>query len=342
MAGTFDATLTANGYVRLQTVMINNAAKTTFVKAVDLAGDFCFIDVTGGESMSLQLGGMMTANVDQGRSIVSPTVQMSVAECAATTTCGAMFECVDGICSVRHDDRGKVVSSTYIFTRPQVDALITPYGSPIAFPIVTLAEIVANNEDCIGRIRRATVAIQSAAVTRSVTDLHEMTLMSTGLTTALTRLEARYYQVQQHRISEAKAFIGALQNFRVRQARDGLLSAEDQLKMKKIVDHLRGLNKVCLELLNFMNSFNAMRETLAACTTKAHDAYWSLFRVVKSDVFAADVARELRDVTAWGLPASLNEVEMQDYVAALASVDTSEATQLKRVLGFVGSPVRSP
>lgn len=338
MAGTFDATLTANGYVRLQTVVINNREKTTFVKAVNLAGDFCFVDVTGGDSMSLQLGGMVTANVDSGRSIVSPSVQMSVAECAATTTCGAMFECADGICLVKNDGKGKVVSSTYIFTRPQVDSRVTPYGSPIAFPIVTLAEIVDNNEGCLARVRNATVAIQSAAVARSVADSHSLTAMSGGLTVALSRLETRYAQVQEHRRREVGAFLGALQEFRKRQVTTGLLSADDQMKMKRIVDHLRGLNKVCVELLNFINSFNAMREAVAACTTKAQDAYWSLFRVVKSEVFAADVAKELRDVTTWGLPSRLNEVEMQDYVTELASVETPEAAQLKRVLGLMASP----
>lgn len=339
-ATSLDAVLVKYGYVRMETITVDSAGggKAAYVKCVNLAGDFCFVDVTETPGMSLQLSNQTRVTVSEGKSSVAASVQMSAIDCARTATCGVMFECNGEFCAVKQDDSGSVSSSTFIVSNRNVDARITPYGSPIAFPIVTIAEVMENNESCLARVRKATFEIQKAAATRSIADSAEVSGLAVALAKSLDRLAARYRQVQNQRAAESQAFLRVLTEFRQKQmAAGGMLPSDAQEKIKKIVDHLQGLNRVCIDLLNFVNSFNTIRERLIECNQQTNDAYWSLFLVVRKDTFAVDFSAELRDARTWGLPEALNRVGPEDYMSVLQSETSIEALQLRRLLALVST-----
>jgi hypothetical protein len=207
---------------------------------------------------------------------------------------------------------------------------MTAPGTPLAYPIVTLGEVLNYPEETVVRIRKATLNIQKTATKSTSALLQHMVVRAHALEVALERFQARYTELQAQRHTESQAFLRELDKFQAKQQR-GILSEADQVKMKRIVDHLRGLNRVCAELLAFVGSFEAMAAEIDAAVAKSHDAYWTLFLIVQSHAFATDVI-PLKRVTAWDLPATLEGLPIESYASALVEDSSPQAAELRRVL----------
>ena len=363
ISGNYDNELLKNGYVRLDTVTIDTEGgeRAIYVKAYNLNGDICYIDITKPSGITVQLSNRTRVKAVQGSSI-SPSVISGTQECAGNGVCGLAFDCEGGFCVLNKGDDGKSYPRTYIVveaTRKKV----TPYGSPVAYPIITIDEIVANNEDAITRVRKATQNIQNRAMVESVLTMNSLydeinklngsvkptsgTRDSNLQVAAVGPLNSMYAKLQSHRRNEQDMFLTVLSNLRGKQT-NGTADATDLENIRKVTLHLYGLNLECGRLLNMINAFSRMKEKIRRLKVKTEDTYWSMFLESTTNIFQTTNATnpdgsllyDTRSSKSWGLPEEVDKLSFEEIMqGALDNLSqTEEVLQLKRVVSGYSTP----
>ena len=328
--------LIKHGYIPMDSLTLSN--KTQFVKCKGPRGNCVFVDVTAVQSgISVQLGARTSVAVVQGQSI-SRDLVMSVAECAAAESCGAMFDCNDQYCYVRKADNGQIESSTFVVSHREGDGdtRINPLGSPIAFPAVTLAQIETDPVGILNHTSKVYAQIVQSATTSMKQMFERIRTQAASLTSRINMMAERYQTFQTRFFQNYNRATEIALKFEARSQKDGGLVAEDAMRHKAVVDIIEGLNNMFIETLSFVNGYSRTEEELTRLNIDAGDAIMGLYIKLHDKRFSADVLqKESWDPKIWGLPAEYANVCYDDLVAGrLPKTEETEAVvQLKRVLG---------
>jgi hypothetical protein len=312
--------LQKQSYLIMETITVAGTDEK-YVKAFNPFGDYCFVDISGTEGISIQIGNQTSVEVTDGSRRVSASTQISAAQCAKMSTCGVMFECDGEFCSAKFDDSGSVATRSYTVTSQKNHSRITPYGSPIAFPIVTLAEIEANPMETISRTREATYEMQRMAIEEATKRTEALAERTLQLSKGMRHLHDVYSGVQSQRMKEINETINMVITSR---QKNQLVSGEplppdEQRKFKAGVDHIRALNVSFVEHLNFMNSYNRSEADIAKINDFTQDSYWILYANVtrKDGVFFEDYSKNILSAAYWGLPQEVDGMNIDDAIVKL-------------------------
>lgn len=324
--------LVKHGYIPLSTVVLNtpDGGKKTYMKTVNGAGDFSFVDVTRVEpGYTVELQNDVSAHFTSGKTTIPVSTQTSAAECAVNPSCGIMFECSNGFCSVQKSNEGDLDSKSFVVSEKVTESRISPIGSPVAYPVVTLSDIVASPEDTMVNIRSSSYKIHKGAIKSSSQGLGNITLRAEEVHNSLLRLQKRYDEIHAQRLAESHLFLTYLDAYRAKLL-TGSLPDEDFVAMKKTVDHLRDLNLTCVNMIALINSLQSVEKTLHDVLNRVNDAYWSLFSMVRSS-FAENIT-PIRRVTTWGLPPHLETTLPEKLVDELLKESSKESKELLSLL----------
>jgi hypothetical protein len=364
VSGNYDNELMKNGYTKLDTVTIDTEGgeRALYLKGYNICGDICYIDVTKPNAVTVQLANRTRVRAVQGSSIDAGVIA-NTQECVGNSMCGLAFDCENGFCVANKGDDGKSYTRTYTMVEEPQRKKIVPFGSPIAYPVITMDEIIANNEDCIERVRKATFHIQQHAMKESVIMMNHLydkinkfngsvrppegTQDPNLQVACVGRLNSVYALIQTHRQQEQMMFLKVLQNLRMKQA-NGMADATDLENMKKVTEHLYGLNLECARLLNMINSISMMKKKIHHFMMKIEDSYWSMFLESCTNVFQTANVRnpdgslmaEVRSAKAWGLPNEVDAMSFNEMMQGSLNPmsQNREVGQLNRVIMGFSTP----
>ncbi len=303
-----DDLLMTKGYLRLDTITLDtDQEKVFYVKAIDPVGDIVFIQMDKSGGLTVQLSNRTVVKVSEGTSIPH-SVKVRAAECAGSSVCGVAFQCEGEFCFVNRKDDGKLYEGTFVTSETASDKKITPFGSPVAYPIITLSEIEANNDNAIERVRKATMDIQAAAYASSLATITDVRKGVVLLSQRLETLSVGYTKMHEFRNMEVKKSLQLIDEYR---RLPQPLSAENQDKYKQVVDKLYSLNVTFIQLVTFMREYSATQKLIDDMVVKANDSVNSLF-VEARRTYDKNVSKAIRNPVVWGLPAQLDKVENFD------------------------------
>lgn len=299
-----DDLLMAKGYAPLDIITLNtDKDKVYYIKAENPVGDIVFIQTDKSGGLTVQLPNRTVVKISEGSSIPT-SVKISAMECAGSAVCGAAFQCNGELCILQRKDDGKIYQATYVVTETPRETKMTPFGSPVAFPVITLTEIESNNDDAIARVHKATLEIQQAAKISSTQQLVDTSKSINTLATQMNTLVTAYQKM--HEFRDAEVFNNVKEIDRLR----GLsqpLSEENQVKYKATVDKLFNLSMTFIQLVTFAKEYAAVQQQIDELTLKTNDAIYGMYIEARRS-YDSKVSKQLQNATAWGLPAELNNV----------------------------------
>ena len=306
-----DDLLLTKGYLRLDVITLDSdREKIFYIKAINPVGDIVFIEADRSGALTVQLQNRTVVKVSPG-SAISQSVKIKAAECAESAGCRAAFQCEGEFCIVQRADDGKIYEGTFVTTESASDKKITPLGSPVAYPIITLSEIEANSDGAIVRVRKATMEIQAAARVSSMEMLNKVHTSAEQLTARLNRLRVGYGDMHDFRDREVKKGFEIIDRYR---RLPQPLSEVDKKMYKDLVDKLYNLNLTYSQLINYMKEYTLLHKQLDELVMRTDDSFYGLYREVRR-TYDADVSKELRKPGYWGLPAQFDKFSYEELLA---------------------------
>jgi hypothetical protein len=328
------------GYTILDTISVDSS-NVKYIKCVDSIGSFCYVDVTDFDGAAVQLGNQTTVKISQTSSKIEPSVKISAIECSKMSTCGVIFNCVGEMCSVKMNDDGGVESENYIVTSKTSDIKITPDGSPLAFPIITLAEIIADPENAISRVYDVSTNMEFLAVNETISNLVNVNTQLQQLDQGVKRLVDSYTELQRAiSIKINKILNDVIIPIKTTQEEDKQLSSEDQDVYTKSVKRVKDLRTTRSQYLNFANSFSSKKAEIDKIVTDTQNSYWAIWADstkpgTSKSVFETDDSIRVMENSFWGLPKETQGMTLPEIVKFLRSSEDEEnykyADQIDRV-----------
>lgn len=308
-----DVLLVTKGYVRIDTIMLNDAGREVvqYIKAINPMGDIVFIEMDRSGALSVQMADRTVVRVSQGSSIPT-SVRVSAETCAGSAACGVAFQCADGVCVLQRDQTGQLYEGNFIITESPSNKRILPVGSPVAFPVIKLTEILTDPEGTILRVRQATANIQASARTNSLKELDALVGSTKNLDDRINTLKLAFYKMNEFREKEVATAIGLINMFR---NMPQPLSAENQAKYKSLVDRLFVLNLTFIQLVSFVDEVIRMRNEIDSMIVRTNDSINGFFLKTRES-YDPQISDQIRNAEVWGLPKELNSVG--DYNALIS------------------------
>lgn len=324
-----DDLLMKKGYTALQYITLDNEDQVAYIKAENPIGDIVIIKADKAGLINVQLPNRTVVKVSDG-SQVPKSVKVSAATCAGSASCGVAFECEGDYCIMNRNNDGSLSTGTYALSETVVNRTLTPFGSPVAYPVITLSEIEANNEAAIVTARKATETIQNESRKATRDLFSNLIQQSAGTTFQLQQVNTALDNFHNAIAGERKTYLAMADRYR---SLPQPLSSQNQENYKQIVDHLFKLNKTFDKLQRFTYQYHGqLLPAVQTQTTQALDAFNELY-VKARKTLDPGVSGWLLKAGLWGLPPQLNAVPSADLMKG--DLGTTPLTPSVQSLGRV-------
>lgn len=300
----FDNKLIERGYVVLNVVYFEEK-NMTFIKAYNVAGDIVFIEVDiPSEFTSKRL--MNSSVVKAVGSVIPRSMKVDVQKCASSFACGVAFQCNNEICIVNQKDTGEVFDE--VFEIDNVDNN-PAYKSAVAFPIVTLSQIMNDPSGSTFRIRQSTLALQNKAFSHNLIQIDEFSKKSEILTGWIKSLRDRCVAFNQIQLNEHQMWLVKFDA--LNRAKDaGTLTPQLESEAKQIVDRLYNLNVITNQLVSFMGKYAQYNSEIDKMIFTSSTSYYNLYKISKG-AFTSEIPQSADFLKAsnWGLPIDFDQID---------------------------------
>lgn len=299
----FDNKLIERGFVVLNVVHFEEK-NMTFIKAYNIAGDIVFIEVDiPGEFTSKRLTNSPT--IKAVGSVIPRSMKVDVQKCASSFACGVAFQCNNEICIVNQKDTGEVFDEVFEIDNTDNNPA---YKSAVAFPIVTLSQIMNDLSGSTFRIRQSTKALQSKAFNHNLMQIDELSKKSEILTNWIKSLRDRCVAFNEIQINEHEMWLVKFDA--MNRAKDaGTLTPQLEAEAKQIVDRLYNLNVITNQLVSFMGKYSQYNSEIDKMIFNSSTSYYNLYKISKS-TFTPEIPQSAAFLKAnnWGLPEDFDQI----------------------------------
>jgi len=247
MEMTVEEHLLLHGYVVIDRfVMANsNGYEGKYVKASTPIGEMVFIELDMNSSLQSRLSDLTVMEV--GDVVVEESSQMMTAdECSGLDVCGVAFECADGICTLKRDERLKMRETSFVIKSKRADEEGMLVGNVRPYPIVKMSEIEANPAMVLQYIVRT-----NQKLTKKYYDLYSMKINNSILATeCLHKTLCAFKKMEEMKAHEIGKDLACLHKYLCDHKCDD--SCKSACEKKKVVCTLRKRNAQLLELMRCM------------------------------------------------------------------------------------------
>ena len=204
-----DEVLVNAGFVKTSVLAIkgeNGVDLTPYFRSYTSLGDICYIEIdpTEGINMATTNGiDRMRATVRTGSTIKQQTM-ISVAQCANSAVCGVAFECDSEVCVLvptSHTETG-FREQVYVVTEALPSKNVQLHGTPLAYPVIRLSEILSCPEAAIKKVNEASRIIAARTIGLAQTSMTELASRATCLSKSLGLLTSHWDTIHRNRCKE--------------------------------------------------------------------------------------------------------------------------------------------
>lgn len=320
--------ITEHNYIILQTISHNNTVN--YVKAYSEAGDIVFIHVN--RDGSFVVDGNVVEVIHGEELDIDESFKSNLSQCSGNN-CGVGFECNKGFCMVKKEDSGELFEHSFIVSNESSNRTIITENSPVAFPIVTIDEIEANNAMVVKSIRDSTRAIQERVKTHAAQKSAEFLAQLERLhhERKLARFNERFDKLIKYWEMQRDTYIKYLNTFR--QMKHPLSPANKE-RYDALIKTLHHHNELYIRLFTFIDEFNTTIKTLDYLDNKFTASYYEMFLTVinyypknienHNKVGPKYVDNPIRHPGNWDLPSELYGVDHSQLAEKIEQLDKSK------------------
>lgn len=158
-----EITLKKFGYNPVQRISIdnNNGTTTNYLKCKSPLGFYVFVLVDDSKIVSFTTNSLTAKEMSRGEILPIP---QSLSNGSYHDTGNVMILCNDGMCEMKHDGlRVEPVISNFSFVSESKNRVIIPEKSTLAYPLITINEIIANPKLILTTTNTATTRLRGIA-----------------------------------------------------------------------------------------------------------------------------------------------------------------------------------
>ena len=169
--------LAIRGYITTDRVLTKSPSgevEGRYLKTINERGQIVYVEPDTEGYVSVQPEDR-TMIESKSASKVPMSARTGTFECAGMDVCGVAFECEGELCTLTREDASMAPSELVLHTvgKP-AERSVVEEGTPIAFPIVRLSEILVAPEQVVESIDTATVRIRNASYQSCVADMNRI------------------------------------------------------------------------------------------------------------------------------------------------------------------------
>ena len=266
-----ERTLTRAGYVPVDQVLTkddNDMMMCQYIKAVDETGRTTFVDMDCEGYVSVDANSKPMVATNEA-SVVPYSVKMGTFECADSDVCGVAFECEGEVCTLKREgDSLEPTESVFTQSHQPGSEGHSHHGMlknhPIAYPIVSLTDIMNNPEQVACSIRDSHNRMRNIGFSQCQRD-------SQDLSTSVDRLnkEIRRYISKQKEVSEALSrTIAQLEAAHAQTKGQAPQSPEAAAVFRSVKYNLRRRNDMVVDHLKLCESVNSRMDKVNELTSE--------------------------------------------------------------------------
>ncbi len=171
-----ESQLASKGYIttdRVLTKTPSGQVEGRYLKTINERGQTAFVELDTEGFVSVQPEDL-TMIESKSASKVPMSVKVGTLECASSDVCGVAFECEGELCTLTRENPSMAPTELVLHTvsKPSERSIVEE-GTPIAYPIVRLSEINADNEQVVKSVDAATARIRNASYKACVEDMRK-------------------------------------------------------------------------------------------------------------------------------------------------------------------------
>lgn len=314
--------LEQKGYVIHSDSHSENDPTYNYFLVTNKYGDWAYVDVTNHSGIRNEYSNGVIMEANQVK--ISPTDE-SLMNCISPGVCGVAIEQGDQMNSYRRVN-DKVIKSTFVRSHregPQSGFIL---GSPVAYPIVTIGEIVLNTNRVNEEIRTSTYALERQALSQAKAKLNELDDEIVKLQKIIRNYKNGYILLLEQHTKEKESFINNIRTFE-KEAREGKVHTEDEKRiMLSTIKHNVRLSKNFATTLNAGNQFKDLSKLINKASTEMLGIHIVEFLNAKSGSFSSrhkTLKIEAIDkypfnyskASTWGLPEALDRYTTEELIA---------------------------
>lgn len=164
------------GYVttdRILTKTPTGGVEGRYLKAINERGQTVFVELDTDGFVSVQPEDL-TMIVSKRASKIPVSVKTGAMECAGSDVCGVAFECNGEVCTLTREDPSMAPSELVLHSvSKSTERSVVEEGTPIAYPLVRLSEIITDNSQVVQNVDAATSRIRNASYNACVEDMRK-------------------------------------------------------------------------------------------------------------------------------------------------------------------------
>lgn len=250
--------LVDNELVPLEQITIteNDVKKVKYYQVHNTDGDIFYVKIDSDAGVTGVSKDFRTFREIKGMDIPL-SYKVGLAKCANSVMCGVAFQCNGDVCFLRENNSpGQFSEKTYSETTDHIHQTLSNPKYPVAFPVVTLSEVIRDKNEVRRRVRMATKRIWDT-IFRNTDESLDSTIKSlNNLTLSAIHFRELRKKFHQQIIRDTEDLRKYIDNYRRYVKMDS--SIKD--KFKSTVDNMFIRVKAFLKLINLTNAFNKLQD----------------------------------------------------------------------------------
>ena len=224
----------------------NGSPKAEYMKAVNRNGQTVIIHIdTEGEMVTVDKNDLTVARTTEV-SKIPYSIKMSSMECSEGATCGVALECENGVCTISRNNRTlEATESNFVYVKSREDKVLSFNGEYIAYPIILLSEIRANNEMVVKNTDIVTRKLRNNAYRMCRDDLNQLATSLSQTNTLVNSLMVK----QQEIAGKLGKSIQELESLNEKYVVDPPQNADNKRKYELVQNNIRIRNELMPEFL---------------------------------------------------------------------------------------------
>lgn len=290
--------LVENELVPLEQITIaeNDVKKVKYYQVYNTDGDIFYVKIDSNTGVTGINKDFRTFREIKGMDIPL-SYKVGLAKCANSVMCGVAFQCNGDVCFLRETgDSGQLSEKTYSETTEHVAQTLTNPKYPVALPVVTLSEVMADKNEVRRRIRIATKRIWETIFATTDASLTETIHTLNNLTLSAIRFRDLRKTFHQQIIRDTEELRRHIDNYR----RYVKMEVPIKDRFKLTVDNMFIRVKAFLKLINLTNTFNKLQgqfNSLRETVDKINTAISSDISQVRDTIPAGEIERVAKQVS---------------------------------------------
>lgn len=323
MKSSIDDILLSKDYIILNNYITEDGK--IYVKTRNIAGDITLIEVAE-PSKYLTNSSKYQKITTKKMGTIDKTIVLKSSSCA-NDVCGVAFITDEEMCVYKKGNTGDEIMISYSLPERILTEESLKLGSPLSHPIVTIEEVLANDELCLKYVRSATVNIQNNAIKEI--SCQSQSIIHTAMENCklISSIVCKLQQIHDFRMQSHMSFLKVFTDLR-RKIINDVASADDIETFNNLSNYLYRSNLECERLINASNIICNINEPVSLLNYELNSNYWLLFLELKNqDKFPLASKKDangnfiypiVRHDT-WDLPAEVDKLSFNDIMSGKLS-----------------------